>query len=165
VEGARPARTDDLRRCAELLVAARDAAVGQRGGPHLLAGTPWSSVPGTQPDDPIALALEWASGDPDHLLLAGIFEDAVVGVGAGRVLPEVADGGPRTGIVDCCYVEPAARQVGVGGALVSGLLSWFTGRGCTGVDAPALPGDRSTKQLFESAGLSARLLVLHRRLP
>ncbi len=35
--------------------------------------------------------------------------------------------------------------------------------GCLGVDAVALPGDRNTKNFFESFGLKARLLVVHHR--
>ena len=33
-----------------------------------------------------------------------------------------------------------------------------------GVDATALPGDRLTKNFFESNGFTARLLIMHRRL-
>ena len=43
-------------------------------------------------------------------------------------------------------------------------VEWCTARGCTDVDALALPGDRSTKQRLEAAGFTARLLTLSRRL-
>jgi hypothetical protein len=96
---------------------------------------------------------------PDRVLLVGLFDEVVVGLAAGRVADD------RIGQVDCCYVETGARGVGVGESLIGSLLGWFGERGCTGVDALALPGDRSTKQLLENAGFKARLLVLHRRLP
>ncbi len=159
MEGAHPAELDDLECCARLLDAARRAAADLRGGPDLVAGSPSWTMGGPIPAD--VLAASW-SRDPRRRLLAGTFEGAVVGVAAGRL----ADGERGTvGIVECCYVDPAARGVGVGSAMAAALVTWFATRGCTAVDAPALPGDRSTKQLFESLGFSARLLLLHRRLP
>jgi GNAT superfamily N-acetyltransferase len=101
-------------------------------------------------------------GDGSRLVLVGTYVDATVGVASGHV---AGGGAGAVGVVDCCYVEPAARGVGVGGALVAALLGWFAERGCEAADVAALPGDRETKQLFERFGFSARLLVLHRRLP
>lgn len=177
MESARPAREEDLARCAELVAEARAAAGVQRGGSLLLAaGTATggrgdttavmarTAVLTRAAGDPLAAIRPWMAATPDRLLLAGVFCDVVVGVAAGRIEP-ARPGAAPIGLVDCCYVEPDAREVGVGSALVAALLAWFSERGCGGVDAVALPGDRSTKQLFEAAGLSARLLVLHRPLP
>jgi GNAT superfamily N-acetyltransferase len=61
-------------------------------------------------------------------------------------------------------VEAGARGVGVGTALMDAAVVWCTEKGCATVDAPALPGDRTTKQRFEAAGFTARLLTLSRRL-
>jgi hypothetical protein len=44
------------------------------------------------------------------------------------------------------------------------VLAWCDERGCFGVDALALPGNRETKNFFESFGLVARAIVVHRRL-
>lgn len=158
MEGVRQALPDDLARCAHLLREAAREALRLRGGAALLAGC---DVP---LDDLGALQgrLAARAGAPDGIVCAGTLDDAVVGVGGGRA---VLRGTERVGVVDWCYVEPDARGVGVGEALLARLIDWFTSVGCVGVDAPALPGDRSTKQLYESAGLSARLLVLHRQLP
>ena len=159
MEGARPAVFEDLASCARLLDAARRAAADLRGGPELVAESPSWTASGPIAAD--VLATSWAR-DPRRRLLAGTFDGAVVGVAVGRL----AEGGRGTvGIVDCCYVDPEARGVGVGSAMAGALVTWFAAQGCTAVDAPALPGDRSTKQLFESLGFSARLLLLHRRLP
>jgi hypothetical protein len=38
------------------------------------------------------------------------------------------------------------------------------GGGCVGIDALALPGNRQTKNFFESFGFTARAIVVHRRL-
>jgi GNAT superfamily N-acetyltransferase len=165
-----------------LLGAARQDALVRRGGPLLLldACPPAGEVHAT------AAELDrWIAAGDDHVLLAGTFDGVVVGLGAAHVRATTETRGPadpagiagrtgvadprgapgRMGVVDCCYVEPAARGVGVGGALASALVAWLAERGCAGVDVLALPGDRETKQLFESEGFSARLLVLHRPLP
>ncbi|MBV8949825.1 MAG: GNAT family N-acetyltransferase, partial [Actinobacteria bacterium] len=68
------------------------------------------------------------------------------------------------GALDACYVEPEARGVGVGRALLDDLVRWFESTGCRGVDAAALPGDRDTKNFFEAAGFKARLITMHRAL-
>ena len=182
MEGVRRAAPGDLERCAALLEAARQDALARRGGPLLLldAGAPTGGMHAT------AAALDrWIAAGDDRVLLAGTFDDVVVGVGAAHVRARTEARGPDgpasvtdtagvagptrqpglMGVVDCCYVEAAARRVGVGGALASALVAWLTERGCAGVDVLALPGDRETKQLFESEGFSARLLVLHRPLP
>jgi GNAT superfamily N-acetyltransferase len=150
VEGVRPARPADGPRCAELVGQARAEVEGQRGGPELLAGA-------RSPDE---LVTAWAAGSSASLWV-GEFDGVPVGVAAGVVVPTTVR---RTGRLECCYVEPAARGVGVGTALVAAVLGWFDLQACTDVDAVALPGDRAVKQLLEAAGFRARLLVLHRRL-
>ena len=156
MEGVRPATAGDLDRCTELVAAARQEAVPARGGALLQAHGADAAMPAVG-EEPGTTVRRWAA-DARTLLLAGLFDEAVVGVAAGTAHGVI-------GVIDCCYVEPAARRVGIGSALVEELVSWFAGRQCTGIDARALPGDRSTKQLLEGAGFSARLLVLHRRLP
>ncbi|MGP8059379.1 MAG: GNAT family N-acetyltransferase [Acidimicrobiales bacterium] len=166
MEAVRPAGPGDLARCAELVAAAQAEAATVRGGELLavLGAVPTAAhgAAGTGGRaEPEALVDAWASGDPSRVLLVGLYEGETVGVGTGHLV----EGHSRhVGRIDCCYVEPEARQVGVGGALIGGLLDWFGERGCTDVDSVALPGDRATKQLLETAGFKARLLVLHRSL-
>lgn len=166
MESVRTARAADLPRCVELVAAARDEATTVRGGALLAAlgdqttGTPRTDGSGDR-TDPARVVESWVAGGPTRILLIGIFEGATVGLATGHV---VERGTRRIGRVDCCYVEAGARQVGVGGLLVEGLLEWFVTRQCSDVDAIALPGDRETKQLLETAGFKARLLVLHRPL-
>ena len=156
MEHVRPATRDDLAVVQALLDAAWDEAAGARGaalyreaGPS--AGT--GHTPPTRAEDHLA---PWAPGDRPAMTLLGLYEEAVVGLAAACGEP----GG--LGQLLGCWVEPEARGVGVGTALVTGLVGWLEGQGCRGIDAAALPGDRSTKQLLEAAGFSARLLVLHR---
>ena len=67
-------------------------------------------------------------------------------------------------MVDELFVEPEARGVGVGEAMMDLLVAWCVERGCVGIDAVALPGDRDTKNFFETFGLKARAIVVHRPL-
>ncbi|MGH8982159.1 MAG: GNAT family N-acetyltransferase [Acidimicrobiales bacterium] len=180
MEGTRPVSPEDLPQCERLLDTALRAVVRQRGGLRALAdlarpgtGTDTHGAEGEArgrdivesgaADGTLAATLlsTWTHGGT-HRLLAGTVDGEIVGLAAGHCAPS---GGDSVGVVDCVYVEAAARGVGVGTAMAEALLEWFGAQGCRGVDAPALPGDRESKQLFESLGLSARLLVLHRRLP
>jgi len=101
------------------------------------------------------------SADGRRCVLVGTIDGAVVGLAVGHV-DEMGE--ERLGVVDGCYVEPEARGVGVGRALLDAMVAWFTTSSCQGVDASALPGDRSTKNFFEAAGFKARLLTLHHSL-
>jgi GNAT superfamily N-acetyltransferase len=59
---------------------------------------------------------------------------------------------------------PDARSVGVGEALMDLIVAWCEQRRCVGIDAHALPGNRATKNFFETFGFKARLLTVHRPL-
>ena len=73
------------------------------------------------------------------------------------------DGGVL-GVLDDIYVEPEAREVGVGEALMDAVEAWCRGRGCIGIDSLALPGNRETKNFFETLRSVARAIVVHRSL-
>ncbi len=153
MESVRRAESADLGRCRELVAEAVAAAEDQRGAALLFAGATPAELAST-------LVERWSADDAASVVL-GVFEGVTVGLAAGSV----ARSGPRTiGRIECFYVEPEARAVGVGQSMVESLLEFFASRGCSDVDAMALPGDRSSKQLLESAGFKARLLILHRSL-
>lgn len=109
------------------------------------------------------------TGDHSDVVIVGTIDGVVVGFGAAethntpRGATTAADDDP-VGTVVGIYVEPPARGVGVGAALMTALLDWFGQRGCSGVDAIALPGMRGTKNFFEMWGFTARALVVHRSL-
>jgi GNAT superfamily N-acetyltransferase len=155
VETVRPAVQDDLEACARLLTEALAAVADQRGGAALTGGK-----------TPEGLLARWTATEAVQLFV-GQFDDAVVGLlaVAGPGGPDAGSAGNgRRGMIECCYVEPEARGVGVGSALTEAAVSWCAERGCQEIDALALPGDRSTKQRLEAAGFTARLLTLSRRL-
>lgn len=151
VEQARLARTEDRQACTRPLSQALVAAESMRGGAALVgdAGT-------------VSLLDRWTQPGGAAHLLVGEFDGAVVGL-LGATVSD-APRGLTNGLIECCYVEAGARGVGVGTALMEAAVAWCAERDCDGVDALALPGDRTTKQRLEAAGFTARLLTLSRRL-
>ncbi len=107
------------------------------------------------------LAEDLATRD-DTQVLVGTIDDAVVGYAVTTVETLFDDG--ALAVVRDLFVEPEARGVGVGAAVMEAILAWAGERGCIGVDALALPGGRATKNFFESFGFVARAIVVHRDL-
>ena len=112
--------------------------------------------------EPVEDSLRAEVLDPACCVVVGTVDEVVVGYSTGRV--EVLRDGSRLGLVSDLYVEPEARAVGVGEAMMDELLGWCRKRGCFGVDSAALPGLRATKNFFHESGFSARLLVMHHRM-
>lgn len=70
----------------------------------------------------------------------------------------------ETAVVESIFVLPSCREVGVGAALLDAAIRWATDNGCARIDAVALPGDRATKNFFETHGLTARAIIVQREL-
>jgi GNAT superfamily N-acetyltransferase len=100
--------------------------------------------------------------DEGAVLVGGWFHGALVGIGVARAEPTGSE--PSSGTVTLLYVEPEARGVGVGEALLTSLVGWCADRGCRGVDVDVLPGDRPTKAVLEQTGFVARKIVMHKPL-
>ena len=66
--------------------------------------------------------------------------------------------------VDQVYVTPEARELGFGDALLEAATEAARAGGATVLEGQALPGDRDTKNLYERAGITARLITVSRRL-
>jgi GNAT superfamily N-acetyltransferase len=105
----------------------------------------------------------WMAPGAPTAVFVGEFHQATVGLLAVSTLSRPGTSDP-SGLIECCYVEEAARGVGVGSALMDEAVSWCAAQGCRDIDALALPGDRPTKQRLEATGFTARLLTLNRRL-
>jgi GNAT superfamily N-acetyltransferase len=153
VEAARPATGQDLGRLAELAGLARDELRVSRGGEV------WRLHESRA--DPLDASIAASLADPDQRVLAGTLDDVVVGYAAAHI-ETLRDGGGRLGVIDDLYVEPEARGVGVGEALVGDMIAWLQESGCRGADGLALPGMRATKNFFEAFGFTARAIVVHR---
>jgi GNAT superfamily N-acetyltransferase len=153
-EAARTAGEADISEVAGLAGAATDEKLSQKGGAL------WARRDGRPaPQD---AALRSALESPDHEVAVGTLDGVVVGYGVVR-LETLRDGG-LLGVIEDIYVDPGARAVGVGETLMNHLIDWCRAQGCFGVDSLALPGDRDTKNFFESFGLVARAIVVHRPL-
>lgn len=152
MESARPAAPGDLDAIETIATAVRTEQAPARGGALFQAreAGPW----------PMADRLQRLLDDPDGVVVVGCYDDVVFGYAAGFV--ESLDDGRRLGRLDDLAVDPEARGSGIGEAIMNLVLDRFRSAGCIGVDARALPGDRETKNFFESFGLKARLLVVHR---
>ncbi len=154
MEAARRATRDDLSRVAGLCREAQAELAPTRGGAVYVARE-------ARPE-PIESGLLLALEDPRSLVMVGTLDGVVVGCSVVR-LEELRDGS-TLGVVEELFVEPPARSVGVGEAIMGETLAWCRDAGCAGVDATALPGNRATKNFFEMNGFSARLIVMHHRL-
>lgn len=102
-------------------------------------------------------------GDHGRVAVVGTIDDTVVGYGLMAI--EALHNGALVAMVSDLYVDPGARRVGVGEAMMDLLVAEATAEGAIGIDALALPGDRDTKNFFETFGLTARALLVHRALP
>lgn len=97
---------------------------------------------------------------------AEILVGEIDGITVGYAIAEIAilHDGRRVAHLTDLYVMPDARGVGVGEALMEAITSWAVANDCVGIDSIALPGDRATKNFFETFGLVARALRVHRSL-
>jgi len=100
--------------------------------------------------------------DPAACMVVGTLDAVVVGFGVATVEP-LADG-RRLGVVAELFVDPEGRAVGVGEAMLEGLVAFCAREGCVGVDAFALPGHRAAKNFFEESGFTARAILMHHAL-
>lgn len=96
------------------------------------------------------------------LVLVGEISGTVVGYSVTRV--ETLQDGSRLGVIDDIYVHPEGRAVAVGEAMADRIVAWCTEQGCRGIDSLALPGNRETKNFFETFGFKARAIIVHRPL-
>jgi ribosomal protein S18 acetylase RimI-like enzyme len=154
VEASRPATADDLARVVALAHEQRAELAPMRGGELWQLRDTWPS-----PIDDVYRAL--LERDDASVVVATI-DDVVLGFGV--VLVEELRDDTRLGVITDLYVEPPAREVGLGDAIAADLVEFCRAHGCRGVDAVALPGHRVTKNFFEGHGFAARALVMHRSL-
>jgi GNAT superfamily N-acetyltransferase len=154
VEASRAARPDDLPRISELAAQLRAELAPMKGGDL------WAARDSTP--EPFDISYPALLERDDVEVVVGEYSGAVVGYAV--VAAEDLRDGRRLGLLTDLYVETEAREVGVGEAMIDQVIAWCTARGCSGIDAVALPGHRATKNFFEEFGFTARALVMHRRL-
>jgi len=136
----RPATAADGEQLRWLESIARRALIDQRGGPRWLAthterGELWESAIGV------------------HEVYIAQIDDVVVGYLVARVDGSVLQ-------VDEVFVHPEAREVGCGDGLLAAALNHGRTAGLRLLEGEALPGDREMKNLYERAGIKARLITV-----
>ena len=154
IDPVRPATRDDRDALTGMARRAWDEAVDQRGGPQFARET--------GPLDDWTSRLDDLIDRDDTLLLIG----GIDGVPLGFTLARVHRFGTDDSVVDLpvLYTEPEARSVGIAAGLMASVAAWARRQGAAGLDAAVLPGNRSAKNFFESFGMKARLIRVHRRL-
>lgn len=109
----------------------------------------------------VHLAEQSLAPDADAVFV-GCIDDVIVGFA--RVRVQRLDPQNLLGEVTSYGVLADARGVGVGESMLDLVVAYCSERGCTGIDAHALPGARETKNFFETFGFTARRLVVHHSL-
>jgi GNAT superfamily N-acetyltransferase len=141
----RMARADDSEQLRELEREARAAVVDQRGGDRWLVEHP-------------AVGDHWVSRCAESDVYVGCIDEVVVAY----LVAELGDDSIVR--IDQVWVTPEARELGFGDELLAVAIETARGRGAVAVEGQALPGDRHTKNLYERAGIVARLITTYRRL-
>ena len=142
----RMATEADEQQLRELELEARAALVDQRGGERWLIEHP-------------PIGSEWVTRCADADVFVGVIDDVVV---VAYIVAELGDDAIVR--IDQVWVTPAARELGFGDELLATAIESARQRGAVGVEGQALPGDRHTKNLYERAGIVARLITTFRRL-
>jgi len=128
--------------------------IGLQARPEPVAVSFLADISGTEAKEPGAGSRK--------ALVVGTTGAEPVGYGSCSML-RLADGA-LLGWIEELFVSVGSRRSGLGAAMAQALIDWCKGHGCTGVDASALPGSRAVKSFFESAGFTARALIMHRPL-
>jgi len=150
----RPAGPGDVEVLTGLTARARDHLGTVRGGEALLGAL-------RAGPDPVSFAGSDAHPSDAHMVWCAVIDDVVVGYCSATIERDHED---MVVLVREVWVEPDAREVGAGEALVSAAMAWAIAEEATAIDAWALPGARELKNLFERLGLTARLLTVRRSL-
>jgi GNAT superfamily N-acetyltransferase len=151
---ARVATTEDLPAVVQLLADGSATVAGERGGAVFVNRETLGP--------PVLEQLSGLLTDPAVLVAVGAIDD--VAMGSALVRLERLRDGTVLARLEHLWVEPGAREVGLGGELIDLVTKWANEAGATRLDAYALPGNREAKNFLETAGFSARLIVMHRRL-
>ncbi len=152
MESARRATVDDVAAIEAINDRQRIEVEPQRGGALFLRREAGAAPIGPQVDKALA--------DEQALVVVGTYDDVVFGYGLVRY-EELLDGSKLARLTDF-VVDAEIRKSGIGEAMMNFCIEAAEGEGCIGIDSVALPGDRDTKNFFESFGLKARMLVVHR---
>jgi GNAT superfamily N-acetyltransferase len=154
VEAARLAVAADIPELAKLSGIQAGELAPMRGG-HV-----WSAKHLVAP--PVEGTLAALLASPTTTVVVGTVDDVVLGFGILQI--DTLRTGERLAVIAELFVDEGAREIGVGEEILEMLLTAARDAGCIGVDAGTLPGHRATKNFFETAGFTARAIVMHHAL-
>lgn len=136
----RRAEPADVEQLDWLEAEARRALTTQRGGERWLETHPSRSA-------------RW----PDVVACDDVFVAHIGEVLVGYLVLSV-DG--DLAIVEDVFVVDGARELGFGDELLAAAVAHGRSVGCRVLEGESLPGDRDTKNLYERAGIKARLITV-----
>ena len=144
----RVATADDIDDLDRLQALAREGLVDARGGALLLA----ENLP----------IVNWRAllDSDDVVVYVGTLLDVVLSFMVMELRSAI-----NRGCITNAFVEEGARELGLGDTMVEQAKIATRAAGLTGIEAVALPGDRSTKNLYERAGMTARKITVYKALP
>jgi GNAT superfamily N-acetyltransferase len=151
---ARIATVHDVPAAVQLVTEGSAAIAGERGGRLFLAREGVTL--------PVEETLDRYLSDPDSCVAVGTVDEVPSGIALARV--ESLSGAGTLARLEFLWVDTSFRELGVGASLAELISCWARDGGAHDLDAYALPGNREAKNLLESAGFSARLIVMTRRL-
>jgi len=151
-ERTRLAQTEDFARILTISANHRSQLSSMRGGQMFLA----------KEAEPVEERLISKTDDTSSVVLVGLFDDVIFGYAIGET--QVLKDNSKVGSITDFVVEKEARSVGIGESMMNSLVDFFTEMECIAVESRTFPGDRATKNFFESFGLKARLLTVSRDL-
>lgn len=150
----RPATVDDRAELTRLEAAARASIEGSRGAArwldeHPSIGERWADV--IARDVVLLATLPVEASQSQVEVPVGFLQASFDPAGAIITIEQV-------------FVLPDVRQLGFGDELLAAAGEAGRRRGATLIEGAALPGDRETKNLYERAGITARLIVVSKPL-
>ncbi len=153
-ESSRLASIDDL----EILIFLRKEAISEvknkRGGKVMLNLDSFS--------DESSENFSYWFNSSDHCIFTGLFGAAVVAYGVLEF--STTNDNQIIASIKEIFVLKDARSVGVGESVIESMIKEAIEHDAVGIDSFALPGDRETKNFFETQGMVARLIHVYRPL-
>ena len=149
---AAPARVSDIPVLVRLYAGLEEEMVALHSMWPLADGLP----------EPVGESFASAIEDEDALVMLGTIDGFPFGFILVRVVPLLnRAGGEKLASIRLIYVEPEAREVGVGEVMLDASMEEMRARGITKFDAHVLPGHRLAKNFFEAGGFAARSIIMH----
>lgn len=145
IRRADPGDGNDIAQLELLEAEARAALDGQRGGERWLIEHP-------------EVGAQWHETCADNDVWLAHIGQVVVGYMVAKL------GTDLIVRVDQVWITPEARELGFGDELLATAIAHARSNGAVAVEGQALPGDRHTKNLYERAGIVARLITTYRSL-